>query len=315
MEIVLLDRYSLGEADLSAFAALGNYTAYDNSQQSQVVARCSDADVIITNKVKIMRAEMDALPNLKLICVAATGTNNVDMDYAALCGIKVRNVPAYSTQSVAEATLSMVLALLRNTLFYDEYAKRRYAASDRCFNLDRPISQVSSKRWGIIGMGNIGRRVAELATAFGASVCYYSTSGKNPDAGYERATLQTLLATCDIVSIHCPLNEQTQHLIAGDELRQMKPTAIVVNVGRGGIIAETDLAQALDNGTIAGAALDVFGNEPIEVGNPLLSIRDPYRLVVAPHCAWSSAEARSVLVEKIAHNIRQFFENQVKSHL
>lgn len=304
MKIVLLDRYSLGDTDLSGLAALGEYVEFENSQQSQVAYRCQGAEVIITNKVKVMREQMDALPSLRLICVAATGTNNVDTAYAAEKGITVRNVPAYSTQSVAETTISLVLALLRNVVFYDDYVKTRYADSDRCFNLDRPISQISSKRWGIVGMGNIGRRVAEIATAFGASVCYYSTSGKNSNAGYPCVSLDELLSTCDIVSVHCPLNNQTYKLISYAQLKCMKPTAILVNVGRGGIVVESDLARALNENLIAGAGLDVFSNEPIEKGNPLLELKDSYKLIAAPHCAWSSAEAREVLVAKIVENIK-----------
>lgn len=310
IKIVFLDSYSIAQTDLSCIKALGQYTSYDCSTQEEVVARAKDADVIITNKVKVMEAQMKLLPNLKLICVAATGVNNVDTQYAAAHGIEVRNVPAYSTESVAEATLSMVLALLRNVVYYDRYVKSgAYAASGQCFNLGASVSEIKGKRWGIIAMGNIGQRVAQMASVMGAEVVYYSTSGKNLDApgGYRALSLDELLRTSDIVSIHAPLNDATKGLLAYKQFEIMKPTAIVINVGRGGILVEKDLALALDQGLIAGAGLDVFVNEPIEPESQLLKIKNSDRLVLAPHCGWSSDEAREVLVQKIAENISTFF--------
>lgn len=304
MKIVILDSYSFGNTDLSPITSLGECTIHDNSTQEQVVDRCQSADVVVTNKVKIFREQMDALPDLRLICVAATGTNNVDLEYAEIKGITVLNVPAYSTQSVTEATVSMVLALLRNTLYYDNYVKSGlYAASGRCFNVDMPISQISGKRWGVIGMGNIGKSVAGMASAFGAKVCYYSTSGMNNANDYPQVTFDELLESCDIISVHCPLNNATTALLGYAEFCKMKNTAILVNVGRGGIVVESDLAKALNEGVIAGAALDVFEQEPIHVSNPLLSVLDSYRLILAPHSAWSAAEARDVLIATIAQNI------------
>ncbi|CDN30971.1 D-3-phosphoglycerate dehydrogenase [Mucinivorans hirudinis] len=306
MKIVFLDSYSVGDADLTPIKQLGDYTEYENTQPEDVVARCADADVVITNKVRIFRAQIDSLPKLRLICVAATGTNNVDSAYAVSKGILVKNVPAYSTQSVAEATFSLVLALLRGTIFYDNYVKGgSYAVSGRCFNLHYPISQISGKRWGVIGLGNIGRRVAEFATAFGADVIYYSTSGKNNSTEYTSVSLDELLEESDIVSIHSPLNEQTENLLDMYQLQKMKRSAILVNVGRGKIINEEALAKALDEGLIAGAGLDVFEYEPINEDNPLLRLKHPDRLIVAPHCAWSSAEARKELVWVIARNISE----------
>lgn len=310
IKIVFLDSYSIAQTDLGVIKALGQYTSYDCSGQDQVVERAKDADVIITNKVKVMEEQMKQLPNLKLICVAATGVNNVDTQYAAAHGIEVRNVPAYSTESVAEATLSMVLALLRNVVYYDRYVKGgAYAKSGQCFNLDASVSEIKGKRWGIIAMGNIGQRVAQIASVMGAEVVYYSTSGKNNNApgGYESVSLEELLRTSDIVSIHAPLNEATQGLLGYEQFKMMKSTAIVINVGRGGILVEKDLAAALDQELIAGAGLDVFVNEPIEPENQLLKIKNSDRLVLAPHCGWSSQEARDVLVRKIAENISTFF--------
>lgn len=308
MKIVFLDGYSIGSTSLAEIMTLGTVVVYDYTASNQVIERSLGAQVIITNKVRIMAPEMDALPDLKLICVAATGTNNVDCQYAAQRKIAVRNVPAYSTDSVAEATFGLALTLLRNVIYYDRYVKDgSYVGSDRPFNLEKSISQIRGKCWGIIGMGNIGRRVAELATAFGAQVCYYSTSGANLSAGYESVTLGGLLSKADIVSVHAPLNNTTLNLINSSEFAQMKPGSIIINVGRGGIINEAALAEALNKGMIAGAGIDVFTAEPIATDNPILTILDKDRLVLAPHSAWSSEEAREVLVAKIAANIRDFF--------
>lgn len=324
LKIVFLDSYSIGSTDLSAIFACGECVCYEDTTSNQIVERSIGADVIITNKVKVMKAEISALKplGLKLICVAATGVNNVDVEYARSCGIEVRNVPAYSTESVAEATLSFVLALLRNVGYYDNFVKSGlYGADSRCFNLERPISEVRGKRWGIIAMGNIGQRVAEIASVLGAQVVYYSTSGKNLNASavgtagigkgvevsYTSVSLTELLKTSDIVTIHAPLNDATRGLIGYPELCLMRSSAILVNVGRGGIIAEDSLAQALDEGLIAGAALDVFVNEPLESDSPLLKVRDKHKLIFAPHCGWASAEARDALVSIIAKNISTFF--------
>lgn len=309
MKIVFLDSYSLGHTDLSGIKSLGEFIEYADTPSSLVVERSQGADVIITNKVKVMASEIDQLPDLKLICVAATGVNNVDVDYASSKGIEVRNVPAYSTESVAEATFAMVLGLLRNVVYYDHYVKSGvYSNSSRCFNLDMPISEIKGKKWGIIAMGNIGRRVAELAKVFGAEVIYYSTSGKNMGvAGYESVSLDVLLRESDIITIHAPLNDSTRGLIAMPQFEMMKSSAIVVNLGRGGIIVEKDLAEALNSEKICAAALDVFVNEPLEVDSPILSVQNPDKLILAPHCGWASAEAREVLVEVLVKNILTFF--------
>lgn len=307
MKIVFLDRYSIGDADITPLLALGELICYDNTTDDELIDRCVGASVVITNKVKISAEQIDRLSDLKLICIAATGTDNVAVDYARARAIAVRNVAGYSTESVAEATLASALALLRHTVFYDRYVKSgEYAHSDRGFNLDRSISQISSKRWGIIGLGNIGRRVAQLAECFGAKVCYCSLSGSRRQEQYDRAELSELLSLSDIVSIHSPLNDTSRGLITYDELSMMKPGAILVNMGRGGIVLEQDLARALNEGIIAGAALDVFDREPIDSANPLLGVSDPDRLILAPHCGWSSSEAREVLIASIAKHISDF---------
>lgn len=306
-DIVFLDEYSLAGRDLTAVKALGNYTGYETTTPDQTVARCAGADIVITNKVCIDAAAMEQLPRLRLICVAATGMNNIDLAAAAERGIEVRNAAGYSTHSVAETTLGSAIALLRETTYYDHYFKSGgYAASSRLFNFDRPTRQLHGRNWGIIGMGTIGREVARLAAAFGCDVRYTSTSGAVRPETCPALPLNGLLAWADIVSIHCPLNDRTRGLVGADALRRMKPSAILINVARGGIVDEQALAEALDNNRIAGAALDVFSREPIEAESPLLRLRDPYMLLASPHNAWATAEAIDALIGCIVRNIGEF---------
>lgn len=307
--IVFLDSYSVAGTSLAEIKQYGTLTLYDDTAPEDIVARCQDAEIVITNKVELRREEIESLPNLKLICVAATGVNNVDVDYARSHGVEVKNVAAYSTQSVAESTIAMVLALLRHVPFYNDFVHSgNYSKGGRCFNLDRGTSEILGKKWGIIAMGAIGQRVAGFATAFGAQVCYHSTSGKSKITEFPALSLEELLASCDIVSIHAPLTDTTEGLIGARELSMMKSSALLVNVGRGGIVDEKALAVALDEGVIAGAALDVFVNEPLEPNSPLLLLEDPYNLILAPHCGWSSAQAREVLIKGVAQNIAQFLK-------
>ncbi|MBP3455816.1 MAG: hydroxyacid dehydrogenase [Alistipes sp.] len=307
-KIVFLDEYSICGRDLSAVTSQGDYTGYDNTSPEQVVERLQGARVAISNKVVIDAEAMRRLPDLKLICVAATGMNNIDLNAAAEAGIEVRNAVGYSTYSVAETTLCSALALSREVVYYDRYFKSgAYAAADRMFCYDRPTRQIRGKRWGIIGLGNIGREVARLATAFGCEVAYFSTSGVERKEEYRRMELGELLGWADIVSVHSPLNERTRNLIGAAELAKMRESAILINVARGGIIDEAALAEALDNNTIAGAALDVFTSEPLRE-SPLYSLRDPYKLLASPHNAWSSEEAIDRLIECIADNIRNYIE-------
>lgn len=306
MKIVFLDEYSICNRDLSEIKSLGDYVGYETTAYDEVIERCLDAEIVISNKV-ILDAEIIAsLPKLKLICVAATGMNNIDLAAAAERGIEVKNAVGYSTYAVAETTLCSALALLREVTYYDNYFKTgEYAAAERIFNFDRPTAQLRGKRWGIVGMGNIGREVARLAEAFGCEVSYYSTSGVTRDEQYPTLSLNELLSTSDIVSVHCPLNERTRNLIAKEELKMMKSSAILINVARGGIVNEQDLAKALNEGIIRGAALDVFTTEPLRE-SPLYNLNEPYRLLASPHNAWSSVEAIDRLVECITQNIKQF---------
>ena len=306
MKIVFLDEYSVCGLDLGRIKAMGDYVGYETTAPSEVVERAFEAEVVITNKVVLDAQIIAQLPKLRLICVAATGMNNIDLEAAAEHGVMVRNAIGYSTESVAEATIGSALALLREVAYYNDFFHAGYySASERIFNFDRPTAQISGKRWGIIGMGNIGRRVAKLAEAFGCEVNYYSTSGITRDESYKSVSLSELLSKSDIVSIHCPLNEKTNNLITLRELEEMKRSAILINVARGGIVNEADLAVALNNCTIRGAALDVFSSEPLRE-SPLYSVKDRYRLLCSPHNAWSSVEAITRLIECIAQNIEDY---------
>lgn len=310
INIVFLDALAVGDADISIFESLGNFTCYAETQSNEVIARCSQADVVITNKVQFFAKEIDQLPQLKLICISATGMNNVDVEYAHSKGIDVKNVVAYSTDSVAQATFALALSLIHHTHFYDKYVKSKEYSHQTLFtHHSLPFFELKGKTWGIIGLGNIGRKVAEIAIAFGAKVVYYSTSGKNMNGNYLQQTLPQLLAKSDIISIHSPLNEQTQNLIKEAELAQMKETAILINVGRGGIVNENDLANVLRKNTIAGAGIDVFSEEPINENHPLLDEVIAHKILFTPHNAWASKEAREKLLKTIYQHIQNFIES------
>ena len=309
-KIVFLDEYSIAGRDLSKITSQGEYVAYENTRKEEVVERLKGADIAITNKVVIDGEAMRQLPDLKLICVAATGMNNVDLEAAKELGIVVKNAVGYSTTSVAETTLASALALARNIVYFDEYFHDgRYSKADRAFCYDRFTFELRGKKWGIIGLGNIGREVARLATAFGCEVRYFSTSGAKREEAYPAMELKEMLEWCDILSVHSPLNERTRGLVGRDELKVMKPTSLVINVARGGIIDEAALAEALDNGWVAAAALDVFSVEPLRE-SPLYNIKDRYRLLASPHNAWSAAEAIDRLIECVANNMRTWQEAQ-----
>jgi glycerate dehydrogenase len=306
IKIVFLDEYSLGGYDLSAIKSLGEYIGYDRTTPEQTLERCKDATVVITNKVYISGQMMSQLPNLRLIAIAATGMNNVELDAAAELGIEVKNVSGYSTYSVAEATLGAALSLLRNSAYYDNYFKSgAYAATNDIFHSGRPISMLRGKNWGIIGLGAIGHQVAHLAEAFGCNIAYSSTSGVVREELYVHKNLSELLQWADVISIHSPLNAKTAGLIGKAELEQMKSTAIIINVARGGIIDEQALADALNNRNIAGAALDVFSSEPLH-SSPLYSLNDPYTVLASPHTAWAADDAVKLLIDGIAANIKNF---------
>ncbi len=308
MDIVFLDKKTIGNVEnFNLLHKLGNVEVFDNTKPEEVIVRATGKDVIITNKVRIDKDMMDALPRLRLICVAATGINNIDIEYAKVKGIEVRNVVAYSTDSVAQSTFSMLLYLLNRPAYYDAYVKSGVYARSAIFTHHGPVFwELAGKRFGIIGLGNIGRRVAKIAEGFGMEVVFYSTTGRNNNINYKRFDLNTLLKTSDVLSIHAPLNDNTRNLITYDKLKLMRPCAIILNTGRGGIINEADLAKALNENLIGSAGIDVLTKEPIDPQNPLLKIYDKDKILITPHIAWASMESRARLVEKIAKNIEAF---------
>ena len=305
--IVFLDAYSLGKADLSAIRALGNYTEYEYTRRDQIIERCREAEVAITNKVVFDRATLEQLPRLRLICVAATGMNHIDLEAAAERGIAVKNAVGYSTHSVTETTIGTAIALMRQVIYYDRYVKQEYGGSERQYHFGRTTHQLFGSRWGIIGLGNIGHSVAKVAEALGCEVAYTSTSGVAREEPYPCLPLDELLAWADVVSIHAPLNNRTRGLIGARELARMKPSALLINVARGGLVAAAAFAAAPAEGPPGGPALDVFAHEPLEADSPLLRLHDTDRLLLSPHNAWSPVEAVAVLVECIARNIRKFY--------
>jgi glycerate dehydrogenase len=308
MKIVFLDSATLGESvDYSAIEQFGELKLYPHTSLEQVNERVSKARVVIVNKVKMYKEQIDAAPLLKLICVAATGTNNVDTEYAKSKGVEVKNVVAYSTESVVQITFGSILALLNHTQYFDNIVKSgEYSKSPHFTDTGRSFSEIAYKKFGIIGMGTIGKRVAEVASAFGAKVMYYSTSGVPHFKKYPAVTLEELLSTSDIISIHSPLNDKTKNLISMKEIRLMKPDAIIVNMGRGGIVNEQDLAKAIDFDLIAGASTDVYEQEPIPADHPFLCVKNREKLILTPHIGWSGETAKKRLLEGIAANIEKF---------
>ena len=304
MKIVFLDAGTMGEISLAPIEKYGELVCYPSSDPAQALERVGDCDVLIVNKVRVTAGLIDAAPRLRLICEAATGVNNIDVSYAASKGIPVRNVAGYSTDSVVQATFMHILSLAGNAPYFDSAVKSgRYSSGGSFTDVSVPWRELAGKTMGIIGMGNIGRRVASVAEAFGMQVCYYSTSGTSHCQDYPSLPLEELLRVSDVVSVHAPLNERTDGLIGEKQLEMMKPQAFVVNMGRGGIVSESALARAVDEGIIAGAALDVFADEPLLSDSPLLHVRHPECLRLAPHVAWASVEARERLVAMIADNI------------
>ncbi len=306
MKIVFLDAKTIGEdIDLSGFDELGEVVKYDFTKDEEVPERVADADVIIVNKVNINAQTIGGASHIKMVCVTATGTNNLDKEYLESHGIIWHNVAGYSTESVAQHTFGMLFYLLEKLRYYDDYVKDEKYVNDTMFtHFTNRFCELSGKTWGIIGLGNIGRRVAGIAEAFGCKVIYYSTSGKNHSADYKEVDFDTLLAESDVVSVHAPLDENTLNLMDKAAFAKMKKTAIFLNLGRGPIVAEADLADALEQGEIAAAGLDVLCKEPMTPENPLRRIKDSEKLLITPHIGWASVEARTSLMNIILEQVR-----------
>ncbi len=310
--IVFLDQKTIGKVDnLKLLSKLGKLETYESTESDEIVERCKDKEVVIVNKVEISEEVMKQLPRLKLICVAATGVNNVDLNYAENNGIEVKNVAGYSTDSVAQLTFTMLLYLVNKPYYYDTYVKSgAYSRSNSFTHHNEPFWELKGKRMGIIGLGTIGRQVARIAESFGMEVIFYSTTGRNNHISYKRFELEDLLKSSDVISIHAPLNNQTRDLITYEKMKLMRPCAILLNLGRGGIVNEKDLAKALNANVIAAAGIDVMEKEPINADNPLLKLFDKEKILITPHMAWASKESRELLVEKIARNIEIYLKSR-----
>jgi glycerate dehydrogenase len=306
MKIVLLDASTFGETDIGAFEQFGTVEVFQTTASNETLKRIEDADVIVTNKVVITAVMMATCKNIKLICIAATGMNNVDLDAAKRHKIEVKNVAGYSTDSVIQHTFSMLFYLIGSSGYYDRYVKDgSWSRSPVFTHVEKPFFEIKGKKWGIIGLGEIGRGVASVATAFGAEVCYYSTSYKNSNDTYPKVGLSTLLESCDIITIHAPLNANTKNLISQSELLQLKEGAVLLNLGRGGIVDEAALARIIDVKNIK-VGLDVLEVEPMKENHPLLHVKNQDALYITPHIAWTSIEARDLLISKIIDTIKTF---------
>ncbi|QEZ89801.1 D-2-hydroxyacid dehydrogenase [Aliarcobacter cibarius] len=308
MKIVILDRKTLGyDVSVDIFSKFGEVISYDTTKVNETKDRIKNADIILTNKVYVGKDELEN-SSVKLICVTATGMNNVDLEYTKEKNIEIKNVAGYSTSSVIQLAFSMIFYFVQKLTYYKKYVdEQNWQKSDTFTHIDVPFFELDNKRVGIIGLGEIGRDLAKKAKAFNCEVVYYSTSGQNTNSEYKSVTLEELLKTSDIISIHAPLNEKTKDLLGYKELNLIKEGAILLNLGRGGIINEADLAKILDEKDIF-CGLDVVSKEPIEETNPLLKVVNKQRLLMTPHIAWASVEARKRLIEKVAKNIEDFLK-------
>ena len=312
MKIVFLDAKTIGsDINFDTIKEFGELIVYQTTKEEEKLQRIKNADIIITNKVIIDKKAIDSAKNLKLICVTATGVNNIDVDYANKKGIEVKNVVNYSTKSVTQHTFAMLFYLLEQLRYYDDYVKsNRWKNSDIFTCIDRPFFEISSKRWGIIGLGTIGKSVARVAKSFGCEMVYYSTTGKNQDSEFKQVSLNELLSTSKIISIHAPLNEKTKNLLTKENLKLLNEGTVLLNLGRGGIINEKDLADIIDKKRVF-VGLDVLENEPIREDDPLNFIKAKDRLLITPHIAWTSIEAREELIRGVAKNIEEFLRSQL----
>lgn len=309
MKIVILERNSVGlDIDAERFRELGEVDVYPNTVTAEEVAgRVKDADIAISNKAPMGEESLKDAKNLKLICEFATGYDNVDIEYCKNRGILVSNVRNYSTAMVAQHSFAMALFLIGNLHYYDDYVKSgAYGSQSRFSHFDEPFWELEGKTWGIVGMGNIGRRVAKIAESFGCKVIFYSASGNSTCTEYERVDFDRLLKESDVLSLHCPLSDRTRNLIDLAALKKMKKSAVLINVARGPVVNSADLYTALKEGEIAGAGLDVLEQEPIAADNPLGNFKDSGRLIITPHMAWASVEARERCVDGVYQNIKNF---------
>ena len=310
LKIVIMERDTLGDdVSLEAFSEFGDVVCYHKSEPSENALRAKDADILVVNKIPMNEETLAEASHLKLICLTATGTNNVDFAYTNARGITVCNVKGYSTDSVVQHTFALLFYVFEKLAYYDNFVKSgEYAKNDIFSHFSMPFRELAGKTWGIIGLGAIGTKVGEIAEAFGCRVIYYSTSGTHHTDRFPERTLPELLAESDVVSIHCPLSPATKNLMGDEQFRQMKKDAVLLNLGRGPIVDEEALARALTEGEIAGAGLDVLAKEPMDPASPLLPIKDSTKLVITPHIAWATVEARTRCVEETAANVRAYLD-------
>ena len=315
-KIVVLDSKTLGNVNFDKLKEFGEVVLYEKTKAEEIEERVKDASIILTNKVVLNKDNLKNAEKLEIICETATGFNNIDTEYAKSKNIAVTNVAGYSTPTVAQHTFATLLHLYDKIGYYDEFVKSgEYSKSGMFTNLDKPFNDIEGKKWGIVGLGNIGKKVAKIAEAFGAEVVYYSTSGKNNNSDYKRVELDELLSESDIISIHSPLNTNTQGLFNYDNLKKMKKSAVLINMGRGPIVVEKDLAKAINENIIAGAGLDVFSVEPMLEDSPLLKIKNKEKIVMTPHIAWASIEARERLFNDLIENIKAFYRGEKRNRV
>ncbi len=308
MKIVILERATVGfDVSVDELNRFGDVTSYDTTPIEQIAERVQDADIIIANKSPLNESTISGAKNVKLICEFATGYDNIDISYCKRRNIKVCNVKGYSTDAVVQHTFALALYLFEKLNYYDNYVKcGEYARSDNFSHYDYHFSELSVKTWGVIGMGAIGSKVADVANAFGCNVVRCSLRDNMTPSKYPALPFDEFVATCDIISIHCPLNDDTRDLFNEDTFHRMKEDAILINVARGAIVNNSDLYKALNDNLIYGAGLDVIETEPISVDNPLSHYSDSNRLIITPHMAWASNEARARVVSETALNIEAF---------
>ena len=317
MKIVMLDRNSIGmDINVELFQKLGEFKEYNTADVETTKEYIKDADVLVFNKTIMNENLLKDAPNVKLLCVTATGYDNIDVSYAKSRGIAACNIKDYSTPAVVQHTFALALSVLEKIRYYDEYVTSgKYSEQLGFSHFEEKYFELKGKTWGIVGLGNIGRGVAKVAEAFGCKVIFYSASGTNNTTDYERVVFDTLLKESDILSLHCPLTDKTRELMNLEAFKKMKSSAVLVNVARGPVINDADLCQALKEGMIAGAGLDVLSKEPMEKTNPLTEIMGTDKLLITPHMAWASVEARTRCMEEVYKNIEAFCKGEVRNRL
>lgn len=315
MNIVFLEADNLGsDMNFDRFSQLGEVTIYKETAPEQVAERIADAEAVIVNKLMMDEETLKDAPHIRYIGITATGKNNIDFAYTGKRGICVTNVAGYSTDVVAQHTFAMTLYLMEHLRYYDEYVKSGEYTKSRTFcHMDRSFYELSKKTWGILGLGAIGGRVAQIAEAFGCRVIFYSPSGTKRKEKYTQVDFDTLLAQSDILSVHAPLTQKTHHLMDYGAFCKMKPSSVFINVGRGPIVEENGLCQALSEGRIAAAGLDVLEREPMDKESPLRRLADSDALLITPHIAWAAVEARHRLLDEVWENLSAFQRGEARN--